>query len=358
MDCKKSERDDGMNRWVLLFTSVFVLAVLLASCGSKSEDEVVGDLSESLQTLDSYKAEVDLVLQTGQDGETHEYALEVWYKKPEYYRVSFTNKERDVTQIILKNDDGVYVLTPHLNKSFRFQSGWPEQQSQVYLYESLVKDILADANRTFQNEGDTYIFEAEANYQNSMLTQQKIWLTHDLAPAKVQVMDADYKVMVEVNFTHIEFDHVFEDDAFDIESNMQGATSDSQPTQVDEQEESEPQEGAEPKEHGMSGALQPAYTPINVQMVEEKEMTKGDEAMTVMRYEGDYNYTLIQQRPQTKMVYMPEGKPVDLGYTIAVQSGNHLTWSYEGLEFVLAGNDLPLTEMVKIAQSVVGQVAK
>ncbi len=50
--------------------------------------------------------------------------------------------------MILKNDDGVYVLTPALNKSFKFQSEWPENSSQAYLFESLVKDITEDKSAT------------------------------------------------------------------------------------------------------------------------------------------------------------------------------------------------------------------
>ena len=32
--------------------------------------------------------------------------------------------QKDQSQIILRNEEGVFVLTPALNKSFRFQSDW------------------------------------------------------------------------------------------------------------------------------------------------------------------------------------------------------------------------------------------
>lgn len=49
--------------------------------------------------------------------------------------------KKDVTQIVLRNDEGVFVLTPSQNKSFRFQSNWPDNQGQVYLYETLIRSI-------------------------------------------------------------------------------------------------------------------------------------------------------------------------------------------------------------------------
>ena len=35
----------------------------------------------------------------------------------------------------------VRVLTPTLNKSFKFQSDWPYNNSQVYLLQTLLSDI-------------------------------------------------------------------------------------------------------------------------------------------------------------------------------------------------------------------------
>src|SRR5690606_33409837 len=116
--------------WVLLALGM-IIALLLSACGTKNEKEVVKELGDRLNSLQSYRAEMDLVLETGEAPQ--QFAVEVWHKQPDYYRVSLTHKERNLTQIILKNDEGVFVLTPHLNKSFRFQSNWPGNQPQVYL---------------------------------------------------------------------------------------------------------------------------------------------------------------------------------------------------------------------------------
>ena len=70
--------------------------------------------------------------------------------------------QKDQSQIILRNEEGVFVLTPALNKSFRFQSDWPQNSSQAYLYESLVRDILQDKkNLTFEKTDKYYIFKTK-----------------------------------------------------------------------------------------------------------------------------------------------------------------------------------------------------
>ncbi len=117
----------------------------------KDAGAVVKDLDRVINKLDSYQGSGTMVLHTGQ--QPQEYQVEVWYQNPHYYRIALTNEKKDITQIVLKkNDEGVFVLTPHLNKSFRFQSEWPEKQGQVYLFQSLAHSILNDNDRQFTTD--------------------------------------------------------------------------------------------------------------------------------------------------------------------------------------------------------------
>ena len=52
----------------------------------------------------------------------------------------------------------VIVVTPSLNKSFKFQSDWPYNNSQVYLLGSILEDLTSDDNRKFEENDDGYLF--------------------------------------------------------------------------------------------------------------------------------------------------------------------------------------------------------
>jgi len=289
------------------------------------------------------------VLETGE--QPHEFSVEVWHQQPDYYRVSLTHKERDLTQIILKNEEGVFVLTPHLNKSFRFQSNWPGSQPQVYLYESLVKDILMDENRKFTVEEDQYVFDTAANYHNKTIQHQRIWLDKDLKPVQVHLMDADFNVLIKVMFNDVQFDYAFDKSDFDLKRNMQ---------QQDEEgdKESKPTLSDGEKEKRSLGAFYPGYLPAGVELVEEKEVTQDGEARMILRYEGEeYRFSLTQKHAEAEMVSVPEGEPVDLGFTVGVLTDQSLMWTYDGVDFWLTG-DLPREEMIAIARSVEGQADK
>lgn len=213
-----------MLRRIPWIASVAVLFVaILSACGSKNPDSVVKDLSKVADKLDSYQGSGRMTLYTGQQPLT--YNVEVWYQKPNYYRIALTSQDRDITQIVLRNDQGVYVLTPQLKKSYRFQSDWPDNQGQVYLYQTLLSSISVDNSRKFTTDKDAYVFDVMAsNYNNGSFARQKIWLAkNDYSPRKVQVTDTNANLMVEVNFTNFEFGKKFDKSSFDMQQNMAGA---------------------------------------------------------------------------------------------------------------------------------------
>jgi outer membrane lipoprotein-sorting protein len=327
--------------------SIFLIFTL-AACGAKSQEDVVKALDEKMEKMSSYKAEAKLTLTTGSEPQV--YDVEIWYKQPSYYRVNLKNAEKDQNQMILRNDEGVFVLTPALNKSFRFQSDWPKNGSQAYLYESLVKDILNDSTANFKATKDHYVFETKTNYPNSkMLPKQEITLNKkDLSPVSVKVMDTDMNPLLTVEFSKVEFNAKFDKDAFDTEKNMTRAQLDV-PTMA--------QEG-----DGALEVMYPLDLPAGVEPVEEKEIATENGKRIVMTFGGEKSFTFIQEKarvlPATSTSTLIEGEPIDLGFAIGALTDNSLTWSYKGVDFMIASNDLTPEEMMMIARSVQGTAIK
>ena len=48
---------------------------------------------------------------------------------------------------IVRNKDGVFVMTPQLNQIFKFQGSWPNNTQKPYLIQTIDK-LLKDANIT------------------------------------------------------------------------------------------------------------------------------------------------------------------------------------------------------------------
>lgn len=329
-----------------LIGSLFLLA-LLAGCGEKSQKDVLDALSEKMEKINSYKMNATMTFESGEKPQV--YDVEIWHKKPHYYRIKLENENKEQSQIILRNDEGVFVLTPALNKSFRFQSDWPENNSQIYLFESLVNDVLSDEERVFQPKDKDYIFTTKTNYQNKNLFQQEITFTKkELAPKKIKVMDQDTNVLVTAIFSKVNFNEKFDEDSFNMERNMTSAKLEMPTMAMNEEETITP--------------LYPEYT-ADASISDEKEIVREGEKQLISTYTGERSFTLIQKKADVSVeasapVQFVQGEPVDLGFAIGVKTGNTISWTYDGVDFLLASTELDDEELTAVARSVQGIASK
>lgn len=388
-----------MRRRISWMTAIALLmTVILTGCGgSKNAESIVKDLDKVVNKMESYQGSGTMILHTGQ--QPLEYKVEVWYQKPDLYRISLTNAKRDITQIVLRNEEGVFVLTPQLNKSYRFQSDWPDNQGQVYLFQTLAQSILMDNTRQFTTDKDAYVFDVMAgNYQNGSFARQKIWLSQDdYSPRHVEVSDTNANVMVEVNFDTFEFGKKLDKSAFDMDKNMgvtpnkPSDTSDGNPS-PSASASAAPGASAEPEASASanpeatwspddSAAPDDATTgqpdqnqenstdvevnlsiiepdpdslPVGVEYKDTTDIQLGDHLGVMLRYTGTYDFTIVEMVSKDRAVTLNDGIALDLGFTLghlSEGSTNTLTWSYEGVEYRLTSADLPQDDMIRIAQS-------
>jgi outer membrane lipoprotein-sorting protein len=335
--------------WLLLVIGL-VSILVLAGCGTKSKEDVTSALGAKVEEMKGYESNAKMTLQTG--AEPHVYEVQIGHNKPNFYRVNLKNAAKDQSQIIIRNDEGVFVLTPALNKSFRFHSEWPQNSSQAYLFESLVNDIENDPDSTFTATEDFYIFETKTNYQNNkLLPTQEITLSKkDLSPVSVKVMDPDKKPLVLVEFSDFKFNASFDADAFDVKKNMTGAQLEL------------PTSGSVTTDEEQSfSVMTPLDTPAGTDIKEQTEVETANGKRVVITYDGEKTFTLIQEKARYADVptsTFVSGQPADLGFTIGAMTDNSLTWSYQGVDFTLASKDLTQEELLMVARSVQGAAVK
>jgi outer membrane lipoprotein-sorting protein len=344
----RQEGVEGMRKKLLLLITGLMVIFVLAACGSKSQGDVVKELTGKLDDLSAYKVNAKMTLKMGADSQI--YKVEIWHKDPTFYRVNLKNAQKDQSQMILRNNEGVFVLTPALNKSFRFQSDWPQNSSQAYLYESLIKDIVADKSAKFSTTKEYYVFETKTRYQNNtMLPFQEIKLNkNDLSPAVVKVMDPDRNALVTVEFSKLKFNASFDKDDFDMKKNMTRAQL-NLPAMADGGDKA-------------FTVMYPTTELKGTKLIEEKEVALEDGKRVVLTYDGEKSFTLVQEKVTAKAAtanptYV-EGDIVDLGMTIGAVSDHSISWSHNGVDYMIASKNLTEKEMIEVAASVQGEAVK
>lgn len=337
-----------MRRNVLLFVLCLGMALLLTACGEKDEQEIITDLSSRLKELSSYESHGKLVIQTGKEPVT--YDVEVWYKKPHFYRVALKNEEKNITQILLRNNQGVFVVTPHLKKSFRFQSDWPERGGQVYLYQTIMSSIVQDQERVFKTGEKEYQFDVAAKYTlNPSLAKQRIWLDGQLNPKKVHVFDRDQERMAEVEFDRFKTNVSFDADAFELKRNISALAKTSSPT-------------SKPVAKSVIDISTPAYIPKGSKLQDEQVVETVSGPVSLLRFTGKHPFTLTVKHPVSIDASLPiHGDPVILdhgtGVLLTMKDKKRISWLHNQQEYELIGN-LPTEEMIQIANSIFSQPVK
>lgn len=322
----------------ILFSIMMVL-LLVSGCGKNSETSVINDLEKKINKASAYK--VIGVLEIVNNDEVYTYDVEVSYKKNNNYRVSLTNQANNHTQVILKNSDGVYVLTPALNKSFKFQSDWPYSNSQVYLLKSLINDIKYTKDRGFKDVKSGYSLSTKVNYpNNSKLVKQTIELDKNGDLKKVSVYDSNNIICMTMTFDSIDYSPTFKKDYFNLDSVMSTYS-------ISEEEV---------KETTMiDDTIYPLVIPNGTKLVSEEKIKKDVGDRIIMTFDGDKPFLLVEETAvvEDEFTVIPTyGEPFQLMDTLGVMTNNSLTWTSNGIEYYIVSDVLNQNELVEVAQSI------
>ena len=144
-----------------------VVLLVLVLCGWKlffSEGKVDDKFKNLNTTMEAYHTEA--TMQVGEGEEIRNFFVTVDFKHDEIdnFRISMIDKDINQEQILLRNKDGVYVLTPVLNQVYTFKGDYPLNSPKPYLYHSYVEAIKGKYDVI--NNADGYTVTFDTNYDN------------------------------------------------------------------------------------------------------------------------------------------------------------------------------------------------
>lgn len=316
--------------------------IVLGACGKDSKEEVLEKLHEKWAEGKGYELEATMEIKTG--NEQRVYDVNVWHTQPDFYRVQVSQQDENVTQMIIRNKEGVFVVTPSLKKTYKFQSEWPKQNSQPYLIGALAEDLLADENVQMEETENSYIFTAATrnNHKSIMPTQKVTVDKKTLLPKAVSILnEAEEEQMlitfkkIDLNVQHKEKEYAVEQFTNDKEENV----------------------ATEEKESTDFQTYYPVLAWDNTTLVDEKRIENEDGVQRViLTFEGDKSFTLVQEpielgETSTIPVFQP-GELLDLGFTIGAITNHSISFEKDGVSFFIASNDLTQDEMIEVAASI------
>ncbi len=351
-----------MKKIFLLFISI----ILLTGCGKVDKDKLIETFKDKVESSKSYTIDSNMEIYNSED--TFTYNIKVYYMDDDYFKVDMVNTLSNHEQIILRNNREVYVVTPSLNKSYKFVSEWPYNSSQSYILNTLVKDI-DDANEVeFAEEEDGYSLKVPVKYpNNSNLSYEKMLFDKNMDLKMVTVYDTEDIMAIKVVFAKIDYKANLKEDDFSVDklidenccnTNVDSNNSDEKNSSADSNQDNKTETNSNTKEtSSLQDIMYPLYVPSNTYLKEKETVNTESGERVILTFYGDKNFVLIEETSQVKEdfeIIPVYGDPLMLSNTIGALSTNSLSWTSNNVDYYLASNDLSTSEILTIADSLNG----
>ena len=298
-----------------IIIGIVSFAVLIL-CGWRlffSESKVDDRLKNLNTVMQAYHMEGNMEIGDGEDIRNFYVIVDFKDDEKENFRISLTDKDINQEQILLRNKDGVYVLTPVLNQVYTFKGDYPLNSPKPYLYHSFVKALESDYEVNELSDG--FLISYNIKYDNQPnWVKQEMKLSKDLKPT-------------------------YEEDFFSVDANMNAAkenvSTDHVSTSIDDL------------------PLIPANNSSSSTLQEQTKIVEVGKTSYILTYSGDKSYTVFQtlvesHKEEAYQSITLEGNPLDMIYGIAYTKGKSLSYLYHDVSYEIYSNDLTVAEMIEI----------
>jgi len=350
---------------IFIILSMFLL---LCGCGS-NETNILDKFVKKLENTDRYVLKGTMSIVSNED--TFTYDVEASKSKDDYYKVSLINKTNNHEQVILKNHDGVYVVTPDLNKSFKFQSDWPNNGSQSYLLDVLLNDVVNDDKAIVSKDEKYHYIQCKVNYpNNNTLYSEKIYLDDDYNVKKVEVLDKDGNIKITLNISDIDYKPKFNKDYFmlsslieeeSLDQNKENINSDNKALENDSENKNSSinKENEETENTGnfLEDIIYPLYIPQNTHLSTKDTIETDNGNRAILTFSGDNPFVLVEEvsyRYDEMEIIPVNGDPLILADSIGAISNNSLYWTSNGIDYYLSSTSIAPDELMVIAEGLSG----
>ena len=320
---------------IILFIGILFF---LVGCGKNNDKDIIKELNNNINKSKNYQ--ITATLEIFRNEEKFDYDVVSTYKKRDYFKVSLLNKKNNHEQIILKDQKSVYVLTPSLNKSFKFQSEWPYNNSQIYLLQPIITDIENDKERKFEKTEDGYVITSNVNYTNEREYQkQKVYLDKKYNIKKVEIINNNNEIKMCLNIISIEYDVDLNKDYFDINKYI-----------INNKEE---EKKLNKTTVTLDEIVYPMYVPTDTYLAGQDVISTENGERVILTFTGESEFTLIQENMGlNNNVGFVYGDPYLILDTVGSITDSSVSWISNGIEYSIISDTLAIDELLTVAQSI------
>lgn len=321
-----------MNKKYIAIVVSVVVVLIGGFCFFKFKSSSLDKLMKEANAYKSYQLVCNMEML--ENDELKSYQVTSTYGKiddKDYYKVELYDKALNQAQVIVRNDDGVFVLTPSLNQAFQFKSEWPNNSPKPYIYQSLLS-FLKDHKPEKVKDG--YVVNGDMTYENDeRVKTQEVKFDKELKPVYVTVYDQDGTEVIKLTVTSFKANEDIKKDAF-VQDNIMKETK---------------------NQYTTTSALPLYPVALMGSTLENEKVSKIDNTTNhILKFTGDKSFTIIESASTTNdkvNVQTINSDMIDLIDGVAFHDDNQMTYVSSGVVCSLYSNDLTKEEMIAVLSS-------
>lgn len=323
-----------MNKKIIAIAVSVIVVIVIAVSFFFFKSSSLDDLIKEANECQSYQLVGNMEML--ENDELKSYQVTSTYArldKKDYYKVELYDKSLNQSQVIVKNDEGVFVLTPSLNQAFQFQSEWPNNSPKPYIYQSLISFLKENQSEKIK---DGYLVQGEMAYENDeRVKSQEIKFDKDLKPVYISVFDQDGTEIIKVEVTSFTMNETMKKDDF-LQKNIIKTTKTQYTDSV--------------------AASLPLY-PVSLMgstLENEKVSTIDDEINHILKFTGEKSFTIVEKTSKDNEELKTEiidGYMIDMIDGVAFENDQQMTYISSGIVCSLYSNDLTTQEKLAVLSS-------
>lgn len=321
-----------MNKKYIAIIAGVVVVLIGGFCFFKFKSSSLDKLLKEANAYKSYQMVCNMEML--ENDELKSYQVTSTFAKiddHDYYKVELYDKSLNQAQVIVRNDDGVFVLTPSLNQAFQFKSEWPNNSPKPYIYQSLLS-FLKDNKPEKVKDG--FLAHGDIAYENDeRVKSQEVKFDKELKPVYVTVYDQDGTEVIKLTVSSFKVNEDIKKDAFVQDNIMKEAKT----------------------QYTASSSLPLYPVALMGSTLENEKVSKIDNTTNhILKFTGDKSFTIIESSSTTddKINVQTIGSDmIDLIDGVAFHDDNQMTYVSSGVVCSLYSNDLTKEEMIAVLSS-------
>lgn len=299
------------------------------------------NIEKVMEDLVTYQMVGEMELNKGEDIKS--YLIEVYYKKGESddsFRVTLFDKRLNQEQILLRNSEGVFVITPSLNQIYKFEGEWPLNSPKPYLLQTMM-DVMHLEDTLIEKIDEGVLIKSKVNYPNNKnYKQQEMTFSKDGKPMSVSIYDDNSTIQCKILFSSVVYNEEIADSEFEVPQELNTTVSST-----------------------LTAEDLPLYpvSVFNADLVNTDTYLVNGNTRHVLEYAGDRQFTLVQTiKPVSEELEKVSmvGELVDGVDVIGFYDGVSMSSYVQNIEMTLYSSDLSVEEMIDVLSSLQVAVMK